>query len=100
PHQAAQAALQRHAARRQELSLSVHFDAPGVSADQFLSRQSQAARPVLRALPECPRHARDLAAAAETLSAAPLQRFVLRQSLAALSAIPDQALLRALCAPD
>ncbi len=93
PDQASSAALQRHAARRQELSVPVHHDRAGLPAHQLLPRHPQAPGTILRSVSERARHARNRAAAAEAVPAAPVQRHVLREPLAAVSAVPDQALL-------
>ncbi len=100
PHQEAPAALQRGAARRQELPLPAPRHGARFSAPQLLSRLAQGARPLLRALPVGGCGAREPAAAAKAVSAAQLRRRLFRQPLPALPAISDPALHGALRRPD
>ena len=99
PDQAAPAALQRAAARRQELSLHPARHGARVPPDFVLPRATQRTKQVLRALSEQRRHPRNAAAAAEAVSRAPVRRHVLREPVAPVPAIPDRALPGTVCPP-
>ena len=96
PDQALPAALQRAAARRQELPLHRDHRRPSDPADHQASRRAQPDGRVFRPLRlrrrGQPHHRRPAA----RLPAAQLQRQHVRDAHAALPAVPDQALLRAL----
>ena len=95
-HQAAQAALQRAAARRQELPLYPHRRRPrGAAADQA-SRRALDPRRLFRPLRQRRRGDAHAQRAAARVPAAHLLRQLLRQPHAAVPAVPDQALLGAL----
>ena len=93
PHQAAEAALQRAAARRQVAPLHPAHRRPRGAAARQASRRAQAQgrlfRPLRQRLGGQPHDQR----AAARLPAALLHRQLLREPHAALPAVPDQALL-------
>ena len=79
------------------LYITTEQDYPRIS---LLSRHSQAAGAILRSVSQRARDPRDRVAAAEAVPAASMQRLVLRKPLAAVPAVPDQALLRSVRRPD
>ena len=99
PDQGAPAALQRAVPRRQELSVRVP-DRRDLSAAALPPRQAGQAAPLFRPVPQRRRGARRHGAAAEGVPAAHLREQRVRQSLAAVHALPDPALHRAVRRPD
>ena len=92
-HQAAEAALQRGAARRQELSLHPHLHRPSGGAARQASRRAHGARRLFRPLRQRGRGVPHPERAAARVSAAHLLRQLLREPHPALPPLPDQALL-------
>ncbi len=94
PHQAAEAALQRAAARRQVLPLHPDHRRPCLAAAHQASRRAQPAGRLFRPLRQRVGGEPHAQRAAARLPAAQLLRQLLREPHAALPALPDQALLR------
>ena len=95
-HQAAQAPLQCHAARRQELPLHSHLHRPSRGEAAQAPRRALGSRRLFRALRQRRRGVPHLERAAAGVPPAHLLGQFLRQSHPALPAPPDQALLGAL----
>ena len=96
PHQAAEAALQRAAARRQELPLHPRHRRPRGAAPRQAPRRARRQGRLLRPVRQRRRRHADALGAAARVPAAHLLRQLLRQPHAALPAVSDQALLRPL----
>ena len=94
-HQAAQAPLQRDAARRQELPLHSHLHRPSRGEAGQASRRAQSRRRLFRAVRQRRRRVPNLERAPAGVSSAHLLGQLLRQPHPALPAPPDQALLGA-----
>ena len=95
-HQAAQAALQRAAARRQELPLYPDRRRPRRAAARQASRRALESGRLFRPVRQRRRGRAHAQRAAARVPAAHLLRQLLRQPHAAVPALPDQALLGAL----
>ena len=94
PHQAASAALQRGAARRQELSLHPARHGACVPAAGFLPRAAHGQGPAVRAVSERRGRARDAESAPEAVPVAPVRGQLLREPQSAVPAVPDRAVQR------
>ena len=95
-HQAAEAPLQRHAARRQELPLHPDLHRPSRGEAGQASRRAQSRRRLFRAVRQRRRGVPHPERAAAGVPSAHLLGQFLRQSNPAVPAPPDQALLGAL----
>ncbi len=93
--QVAVAALQRLAARRQDLSPCA-ADPRGLAAHRAASRPARHSRPLLRAVSRRYRRARNAEPDAQAVQAAQLRGQRVPQPLAAVPAVPDRSLQRAL----
>ncbi len=100
PDQAAEAALQRASARRQELSEHPDRQGSPLSADQQASRETVREGQLLRSLRQRGSREPHPEPVAEGLPSAQLHRRDVRKPHAALPALPDQALLRPLRRQD
>ena len=96
PRQAAEAALQRGAAGRQELSLYPHLHRPSGGAARQASRRPRLEGRLFRPVRQRGRGVPHDERAAARVPAAHLLRQLLREPHPALPALPDQALLRPL----
>ena len=100
PHQAAEAAFQYRSARRQILSLADAGRGPSLSADRQASWRTGSERQLLGAVRIGLGGQSDRNRHAARLSASFLCGYRLLDADPALSAVPDQALLGAMCRPD